>query len=211
MNIATDIARKMSAGAVICRESERNGFAFLSEPGGQEAVAAKLDEFALRIVMTSSHTGFFAAEADPEAAARHLRISAEQLCREAQRIEEVQSFLLDVFPDGNLFRSGYQIAASELLDAVNRSNALIEKLTQLTTSLNMTSVTTARRVSNLLANLCRDGYLVCINAKTEHYVATARVDRAWDVTEHLASKRPGVAEAVEAATQDDKGQGDLFQ
>lgn len=205
MDMAALISRDLFAGKVICRESDARKFEYLSDPEGFDRVLEVIAPIGLRIVVTSAQSGYFAAEEDTEDAARHLRASVETLARESQRIEELQSFLLDVFPEGELLRSGSQINASELLEAVNASQVLIDELDHLTINLNMRSTTTARRVSNLLSNLAKDGYLVCRNARTEQYVATAKVDRAWDVTEYLVSKRPGAVESVEAATQ-----GDLF-
>lgn len=210
MDIATSLVRALVNGAVVCRESNSRGFAYLSDAEGLNITLDKLAPLGLKIVMTSTHAGFFAAEDDHDEAGRHLRASAERLAQEAQRIEDFQSFLLDVFPEGQPIRCGSEISASELLDAVNASSALVESLTQLTSGLNMTSNTTAKRVSNLLGNLARDGYLICVNARTEQYRATAKIDRAWDVTENFASKRPGAMEAIEAAMREDAGQGDLF-
>lgn len=210
MNMATKISRDLVSGQVICRESNPDGFNWLSDPDGLDSALHVLAPLGLRIVTTSSQAGFYAAEEDDDRAGQQLRNSADRLALESERIEGFRSFLLDVFPDAEPLRCGSEINASEILDAVNASNTLVESLTQLTASMNMTSNTTAKRVSNLLGNLAREGYLKCINQKTEQYRATARFDRAWDVCEYLVSMRPGAAEAVEAATRGDDGQGDLF-
>ncbi|MCE6958535.1 hypothetical protein LAZ40_05655 [Cereibacter sphaeroides] len=210
MDLATRTARKLASQHVICRNSDGAAFNLLGTPDGVEAVEAKLGEFDLRLCMTSLQTGYFAAEASPEEAARHLRASSEALAREARRIEDVADFLLDVFTDGERIQSDQIIEVSRVLDIVNGSNALVEKLEVLTAGLNMTSNTTQKRVSRLFAKLQQDGFLVTLDAQKETYVVSARVDRAWDIIEHFASSIPSVATAVAAASEGDGRQGDLF-
>lgn len=209
MDIVTRISRDLASGKVICSYSFPEGFDMMSDPDGIQAVEEALSPLGLRIAITSSKKAFFAAEESSAEAERHLRASIQSLLSEARRIADVAEFLLNVYPDGQRMHIGQVLESSNILEIVNGSNALEDMLANLTAGFNMTSNTTAKRVSNLLRRLSDDGYLKVVNQSREIYQVTGRTERAWDVIENILQMVPDAVEQL-AAVASESRQADLF-
>lgn len=210
MDLLTEIIRSLASGKIICRASNADAFSFMQDPDTTQRIEEGLTPLGLQLAMTTEKTGFFAREASAEIASQQLKSAFRFLASESRRIEDFADFLHDAFADQEQLASDQIISVSKVLDAVSGSTALTEKLEYLTLTSSRSATTTARRVSNLFARLAQDEYLKCINTQDEIYTTTAKIDWARDITEHIASQIPTVVAAMEAASEADPGQGDLF-
>lgn len=175
-------------GKFICEVAFPREFDYLCDPANQACVNAWLNEIDMRLARVGAEGAFFMAPSQISAS------DANKIRDEFARYRDVYGVSLRML---QLIRSGkdeFTLAAgqfvtlTELSLAVNESATLESQLRSLQTVIREGSARFKNRelLKKLLTHLETDGYLVEVNANTETYQTTGKVEQLQSVLAFVA-------------------------
>jgi len=180
--------RALLDGNYICPVAFKREYEFLTEPGNDAAADKWLGDIDMRLARLGTDGAFFMSQTLPSADDTARIRDDFQRYRDVYGPAHRMMQIIRCGKDEFTLTPGEYVQLAELNQAINESPTLESQLRALQTVIRDGGAKFNNRelLSRLLDHLKRDGYLVLVNANTDMYQTTGKVDQLKNVLTFLA-------------------------
>lgn len=174
-------------GEFICPFTQQTAHTYLSDANHQASVDAYLEKMGLKLVQTRHGSAFFCTHLELDVDGKK---SAQKNFKDIkQNLRPIVSFLellLRITQQNDILSAGAILETHQIMTVIDANPSLRSELQSLANQAGIRAESTDRsRLTKILTEFCKQGYLVLVNPEREIYRITGKIEYIMVVIEFL--------------------------
>lgn len=186
-----EIIEKLITGSVLCEVAHEAEYQYLLVPAKFQDVDSYLERMNRRLRQTQDNLAFYCAYKHLDKGDYRHRVRAEfgMVVNDLDPLVRWLNLCLALDKNARPLTLGTQVKESQLLAAIEHSNAITDELAKLSHSslLRNTQTSAKGQLSAILRKLCEHGYLIANSSRGSQYTATGKWSRLYELMAFISS------------------------